>query len=79
MFTFKLYEVYGCDTGCYPVHRATFLELSTACSYAVANKGVISYGLPDVYELKQTYDPKKQTVDMSKRLLAPDEIRAVVE
>ena len=55
-----LYEVYGEDTGCYPVHRGTFIDLKDACRYAVANSGKIAYGLPDVYIVTWEYDRENQ-------------------
>ncbi len=55
-----LYEVYGEDTGCYPVHRGTFIDFKDACKYAVANSGKIAYGLPEVYAVTWEYDRENQ-------------------
>ena len=55
-----LYEVYGEDTGRYPVHSGTFINLKDACKYAVANSDKIAYGLPNVYEVTWSYDRENQ-------------------
>lgn len=60
METLTLYKVFGEDTGCYPVHRGTFINLKDACKYAVANSGVIAYGLPEVYQENWYYDRHNQ-------------------
>lgn len=59
-----VYEVWGCDTGTYPRMDALFLDLKTACKYALANEGKIHYSLPEVRKKTYIYNPVEQTVDI---------------
>ena len=69
-----LYEVYGEDTGCYPVHRGTFINLKDACKYAVANYGKIAYGLPEVSCVTWTYDTENQTMTSTRNKIETAQI-----
>ena len=69
-----LYEVYGEDTGCYSVHRGTFIDLKDACKYAVANSGKIAYGLPEVYSITWEYDRANQKMTSTRRKVEKDQI-----
>ena len=74
MKTTIIYKVYGCDTGGKPQLDAEFSSVRDACSYAVANKGKIDYGLPTVYQYLYFYDPETQKVETEVDKLSEDEI-----
>ena len=69
-----VYEVWGCDTGGTPVMNALFIDLKLACEYAVANKGKIAYGLPEIVKKSYFYSPVRQTVDISHEEITPEQI-----
>ena len=69
-----VYEVWGCDTGTYPRLDALFIDLKTACTYAVANKGKIHYQLPEVVKKTYVYDPVKQVVDIEQEEIEPAKV-----
>ena len=69
-----VYEVWGCDTGACPRMDALFIDLKTACKFAVANKGKIGYGLPDVVKKTYSYNPKQQTVDIVSERIPTEQI-----
>ena len=69
-----VYEVWGCDTGAFPRMDALFIDLKTACKFAVANEGKIHYGLPEVVEKTYIYNPKRQTVNTTSERIKPEQI-----
>ena len=69
-----LYEVYGEDAGCYPVHRGTFIDLKDACKYAVANSGKIAYGLPEVYSITWAYDRANQKMTSTRNKIESSQV-----
>jgi hypothetical protein len=69
-----VYEVWGCDTGTYPRMDALFIDLKSACKFAVANEGKIHYHLPEVVKKTYIYDPVKQTVDIQREDIKPGQI-----
>ena len=69
-----LYEVYGEDTGCYPVHRGTFTDLKDACKYAVANSGKIAYGLPEITCVTWIYDRENQKMTSTRTEIEKSQI-----
>lgn len=69
-----LYEVWGEDTGRYPVHRGTFINLKDACKYAVANSGKIAYGLPEVFVVTWEYDRENQKMNSQRNRIESSQI-----
>ncbi|MBO5711563.1 MAG: hypothetical protein J6R47_01880 [Acholeplasmatales bacterium] len=69
-----LYEVYGEDTGRYPVHRGTFINLKDACRYAVANSGKIAYRLPEVFCVTWEYDRENQKMTSQRNRIESSQI-----
>ena len=69
-----VYEVWGCDTGTYPRMDALFIDLKTACKYAVANKGKIHYNMPDVFKKTYAYDTVKQVVSIESEKITLEQI-----
>lgn len=77
--TWTLYEVWGCDTGTYPVHSATFIDLKTACTYAKANYGRIHYHMPDVYEVTYTLHTDTQLVEKKSKTIPLEQIHYMAQ
>ena len=73
-----IYKVYGCDDGGTPILYAEFLDLLDACSYAVANKGHIHYGLPEVDMHIYTYDQVNKKVSCKRVRISHENVYAVV-
>ena len=69
-----VYEVWGCDTGTYPRMDALFIDLKTACKYAVANEGKIHYNMPDVVKKTYVYDTVKQVVSIENEKITLEQI-----
>ena len=69
-----LYEVWGEDTGRYPVHRGTFIHLKDACRYAVANSGKLACGLPEVYAVTWEYDRENQKTTSQRNRIESNQI-----
>ena len=69
-----VYEVWGCDTGTYPRMDALFIDLKTACKYAVANEGKIHYNMPDVVKKTYVYDTVKQVVSIESEKITLEQI-----
>lgn len=69
-----IYKVYGCDTGGSPTLDAEFLELKSACKYAVANRDKIAHGLPDVEQHTYSYNPSTFEVKSSRKVISPEQI-----
>lgn len=61
-----IYRVYGCDTGGYDNLNAEFTDAVDACTYAVAQCGIIHYGLPRVKKYTYRYNPNTYTVTTDK-------------
>lgn len=69
-----IYKVYGDSTGGESVLDAEFYSIADACSYAVATKGKIAYGLPAIRKYNYLYNPKTQQVSMEYERLSEESI-----
>lgn len=69
-----LYEVYGCDDEGKPLHDSTFIDLKTACEYAVAQRGKIHFDLPTVVETTFEYDHTRKIVNQICNRVEPGKI-----
>ena len=74
-----IYKVYGCDDGGNPILDAEFIDMMDACSYAVANKGRIHYGLPAVDMHIYAYDQVNKKVSCTRARLSPENVYAVAK
>lgn len=77
--TITIYKVYGCDDGGSPILYAEFFSKEDACSFAVANKGRIHYGLPKVEMHCYSYDPVKKTVSAQRERLDEKQVRSMAK
>ena len=59
----KIYIVYGQDNEGRNVSPHYFLDRLHACKYAVASKGKIAYGTPQVYEITAMYNTENISVN----------------
>ncbi len=69
-----IYKVYGCDTGREPILYAEFLDLKSACKYAVAQYGKIHYNLPEVEKHTYFYNPEIHDVVHTMETIKPEQI-----
>ena len=51
------YTVIAQDTSGNDARRYHFYDEADACRFALVNKNVIAYGLPDVYKITYSYNP----------------------
>lgn len=67
-------QVWHEDSSANATYADFFDSLSNACSYAVANKGKIAYGLPAVIKIYSYYDSKKEQVTVKREEVKPEDV-----
>lgn len=74
----KLYIVYGQNEDGRDVTPHYFFDKQHACEYAIASKGKIAYGIPNVCQITIVYNPENINVNMyahTYHTLSEDEIQ----
>lgn len=74
-----IYKVYGCTDDGSPSLYAEFSSVKDACNYAIANRGKIHYGLPEVYKYDYLYNTETGTVTVDSKHLIQEQIYAIAE
>lgn len=68
-----VYEVWGSEEE-QLILNALFIDLKTACKYAVANRGKIHPQLPEVVKRTYIYDSIKQVITQAQEKIEPAQI-----